>query len=291
MELKKALKRIYSQNQKIDDSFDLGLLLDYCSDKPINREYAILYWKINKLFNIYNIFDSLGIKDGYKHLDAKYNTLEFKIEKKDYSYILDSVAYLFDENIKVEIENSIKAKNVINANPNNKQVQICKVDKLDIKLSTSDLNLSNNPNLPLYPTFRGLNLIDGILFGDPNDDVVLNLTKEEIKEGYIDSSTGDITIDYINIKKLEISSSTGDVYIGSNVIIKDLIINTSTGDITINNANIANIDVNSSTGSISIKNKNANIINANSNIGDISIIAETKNIKCNTNGSIHIKNI
>ena len=294
MELKVALQKIYLKNQKLDDSVGLGLLLDYCSDKSINRDYAKLFWKINKEVNIYDIFLSLGIKDGYKKLEDKLKSFEFNINKNDYLYILDSVAYLFDErsnDVKKSIVTTKNVRNIISKKKESQQsIQSQKVDVIDIKLTTNNLRLVDNNNIPLYPSFIGVNLINGILLGDPTDDVELNLTKEDLKEGYIVSNSGDIIIDYIKIKNLDISVEAGDVFIGPDAIIDDLKVSSIIGDITITNANINKIDVCSVIGDISINNKYVNTIIANSEMGDISINANTKNIRCKTQGSKHIRN-
>lgn len=251
--------------------------MDYCSDKIINREYAKLFWKINKMINIYNTFTDKGVKNGYKELEDRFSSLGLKINKKDYLYILDSVAYLFDNN-KTEENITNVLTNVKNFIPRNIQDERCKVNKLDIKLTTNDIHLSDDSFLPIYPVNESFNLIKGILFGDPENDVVLNLTNENLKEAYIDSSVGTVTIDYIKVKRLEITTSTGDVYINLQSIIDELIINTSAGDINIANAKIRKINVSSDTSDIVIDNQYADDIVAKSEIGDIKINSNTNNI-------------
>ena len=62
--LSDALKKIYESNSNISGNVLLGNLLDLCYDSFENKKYAMLYYKVNKEFDMYSIVELNGVEHG-----------------------------------------------------------------------------------------------------------------------------------------------------------------------------------------------------------------------------------
>ena len=112
MELGDALKDIYSNLTISNNKYLLGCLLDRCSDTFENKDYAVLYYKINKEFDMYNIMKQKGVYKGVAELKNRYSKLAFKVSKEEYDYINSYLKYVFTgEKPKKKAENTSNSTN------------------------------------------------------------------------------------------------------------------------------------------------------------------------------------
>ncbi len=163
------------------------------------------------------------------------------------------------------------------------------IETIDLKITNNNLAIDMDKNKELYLGDMSINLIDETLLGDPSDDIELNLNEGKIKEGFINSDSGTIRINQIDINKLDIRSESGDVYINSKAKIDWLKIKTSNGNVYINDSNINRISVYTSSGDIKIHSNGINSVIVTSVVGDIDVSTNANNVSCKTFGRKKIK--
>ena len=109
---------------------------------------------------MYYIVDLNGVEHGIEELNERYPSVSSIIDKYDYKYLVISVKIIFDVNHEDESSKIVKTSII-------KVKAVNSLKAVDIKMTTSDLLISNNPQVALYPKKTNLNLIKGILLGDP----------------------------------------------------------------------------------------------------------------------------
>lgn len=272
MKLGEALCKIYSTNiKKINDFILLSNLLDLCYDTYENKEYAKLYCNIHKQFDMFFILKNLGLERGIDELLDRYKFVFKEVNKKDYQYLVDAIIEAFNENIKNHPDDTLDLNDLI---------------KIDLSMTSNNLLISNNID---EMKISGLCSIKGVLFGDPKDDINLDLSDCDLKECYLNSNSGNIIIEYLNTEYLNTKAKSGNVILDG-VNAKNVSIEVASGNVIINNCKVDKIIVISSTGNITINSNEINEINTKSDVGNIIISSSTNNIICNTLGNKFVSN-
>jgi len=283
MELGDALKDIYSNLTINNNKYLLGCLLDRCSDTFENKDYAVLYYKINKEFDMYNIMKQNGVYKGVTELKNRYSKLGFKVSKEEYDYIIASLKYVFTgEKPKKRTENASNSTNDRNINnTNNKEGNAVNngnnikrrtqsttvlinqsnnsinktnniISQFDICIKANDLQIIRDKNISYYPINRKLKLSNGILSGTLDNDFILNLVDDYITIGKIKSLSGDVYIDSIKAEMINIDILSGDVHIGRGVNVSILNVKSSSGNVFIDGAKIHKLRINTTSGNINV---------------------------------------
>ncbi|GLB47333.1 hypothetical protein WR164_13120 [Philodulcilactobacillus myokoensis] len=113
---------------------------------------------------------------------------------------------------------------------NQNQIQVTKSTGDTIKpvLSHGNLDFTHQNHFDFFKLIR---------FGSSGSNIIITLTKHELKELYLHNSAGDTTINGINIKSSNMHSSAGDVHI-LNSRLDHTILKHSAGDLDVDNSTL-----------------------------------------------------
>ncbi len=104
----------------------------------------------------------------------------------------------------------------------------------------------------------------------------INMSKIPADEYYIDTSLGNIILKDVEANKVNVTASTGDIDI-SDISADEYYINNSLGDISLKNAKADNVTISASAGEITATNANIKNINASNDMGDIKLEGNFEN--------------
>lgn len=156
-----------------------------------------------------------------------------------------------------------------------------KIKCVDIKIDYNSLSINKSNDNKIAYDDDNINIINNILCGDPERNFLLNVNDQVIDEVYIDSSIGNININYLKAYKVIINSTYGKVNIkGSDVKIDKLIINSDNGDVNIKDINCKDVSIKTIIGDV--------FINSNS-IDDINVISQTGDLYINSSAKVNYK--
>ena len=101
-------------------------------------------------------------------------------------------------------------------------------------------------------------IINGNIFGSKNikQTLTIEMPKKELKYLAVDTSNGDISVDYLEVQKGTSDTSNGNVNLKNLITKKDFEIDTSNGTVKVGKSNVEGYALSTSNGSIVVKGEN-----------------------------------